>query len=152
MDKTFGNGILDHNSYFMIHDSRSGGFTLLELLVSIGIFTIITTAVVVNFRSGQHSNELRLTAGQLASDLRALYTQAQAGTAQTFDVTSVALPAGITISSPANLTIEFKPPEPRVLINNGEIEAEARITLEHSKTNQTKTVVVKRISGRIEVE
>jgi len=70
----------NHNSLFIIHNSRkSAGFTLLELLVSISIFVIITTAVVINYRSGEQSAQLRLGAENLASTLRLLQTMAQSG-------------------------------------------------------------------------
>lgn len=152
---------LSRNQSVAISARAERGFSFLEILVSIGIFAIITTAVVVNFRSGQHSNELRLAAEGLASDLRSLYTTAQAGTATSFAVGTLALtlPATINVQEikPSNLTtVKFEPPEPQVqFFDNNDtaiLDGTALIILQHTKTSQTKTVIIKRVSGRIAVE
>lgn len=55
------------------------GFTLVELLVSIAIIALITTAATANFRAGRRGDEL-LTAGRLvAATLRRAQTDALAG-------------------------------------------------------------------------
>jgi len=46
------------------------GFTLAELLVSISIIALFATLTVMNFRLGQNSAELNLSAQKLASDIR----------------------------------------------------------------------------------
>jgi type II secretory pathway pseudopilin PulG len=46
------------------------GFTIIELLISIGIFLVITSMVIVNFRSGQYRDELMGSAQILQSTLR----------------------------------------------------------------------------------
>lgn len=56
-----------HASRFRIHVS---GFTMIELMVTIGIFALITGAVLANFRSGERGESLRLAAEQLAQDIR----------------------------------------------------------------------------------
>lgn len=55
------------------------GFTLIELLVSIGIFIIITGMVVANFRAGSRSDELKIAADALVSNLRRAQNMALAG-------------------------------------------------------------------------
>ena len=55
------------------------GFTIIELLVSLGIFVIITTMVVANFRAGSRSDELKIAADALSSDLRRAQNMALAG-------------------------------------------------------------------------
>lgn len=55
------------------------GFTIIELLVSLGIFVIITTMVVANFRAGSRSDELKIAASALSSDLRRAQNMALAG-------------------------------------------------------------------------
>jgi len=169
------------------------GFTLLELLVSIGIFVIITTAVVLNFRVGERSDELRLATERFASGLRGLSTMAQTGqravqcdtlvpkggygvqiqngtitffadcdgkhtfdTGETLSSYFTDLPPSVSISpsdsTNSPLTVTFEPPVPAVWINGQAMASEAQIILTHTKTLQTKTVTIKRISGRIEVE
>lgn len=55
------------------------GFTLIELLVSLGIFIIVTTMVVTNFRGGSRSDELKIVAETIASNLRRAQNMALAG-------------------------------------------------------------------------
>lgn len=55
------------------------GFTIIELLVSISIFLIITSMVIVNFRSGQYRDELMGSAQFLQSTLREMQTMAFSG-------------------------------------------------------------------------
>ena len=52
----------------------------------------------------------------------------------------------------ATLDVLFEPPTPTIWINGGQDESEARIILRHDKTGQERVVVIKRLSGRIEVE
>lgn len=204
------------------------GFSLPELLVSIGIFVMITLAVVVNFRRSEHSNVLRFSAEELASTLRNVYTAAQTGkeislcnpnvieggvercsdavngnkvcapdircacgcaprSALNFGAyftragitffadgdndlrfdpgeelsdTQFRLPADVSVSrleSPQNTDVTtadlvFSPPEPRLYIDGVETAAEVRVTLQHARTEQTRTVTIRRLSGRIEIE
>lgn len=55
------------------------GFTLVELLVAISIFGLITAAVVVNFRGASPNRQLQLQAANIASLMRQAQVQAQAG-------------------------------------------------------------------------
>lgn len=209
MGNKFGNGIGD-----------SKGFTLPELLVSISIFVIITTAVVANFRASEESGQLRLGAQTVASTLHSLQNMAQTGRLTALcdnpaatvctgnpercvaDACSPRLPAGgygiqiaqdggvmtlfadgnenhlfdtgetladMVLNLPRNviidnaddatgpyesgsLTITFEPPEPTVWINDGIVQEDAHIVLHHVKTNGTRTIILRRISGRIEIE
>lgn len=177
---------------YMLHATHKG-FTLIELLVSISIFVLITTAVVANFRVGEHSDELRLATEQFASALRELETMAQTGSAPPggygMHIDTAATPTvqfftdigngvggttdkmyteGEALSRPltvfpgsvhvagvspdsTTLDIVFEPPTPTIWINGAQDIAEARIVLHHDKTGQERVVVIKRLSGRIEV-
>jgi Tfp pilus assembly protein FimT len=55
------------------------GFTIIELLVSLGIFIIVTAMVVTNFRGGNQSDELKIAAETIASSLRRAQNMALAG-------------------------------------------------------------------------
>ncbi len=55
------------------------GFTIIELLVSMGIFIVVTTMVVANFRAGSRSDELKIAAETLVSNLRRAQNMALAG-------------------------------------------------------------------------
>ena len=167
------------------------GFTLSELLVSISIFALITTAVVANFRAGERADELRLAAEQFASALRELETAAQTGSAprggygihinttatpvvqffsdgiggtadkmyndgEELERSRFAFPLSVHVQSvfpgTATLDVLFEPPTPTIWINGRQDDFEARIILHHDKTGQERVVVIKRLSGRIEVE
>lgn len=55
------------------------GFTLVELLVSLGIVGVIAGQMLANFRSGQRLSELRLAGDILASQVRAVQTESFSG-------------------------------------------------------------------------
>lgn len=55
------------------------GFTIIELLVSLGIFIVVTAMVVTNFRGGSRSDELKIAAETIASNLRRVQNMALAG-------------------------------------------------------------------------
>lgn len=55
------------------------GFTIIELLVSLGIFIIVTAMVVTNFRGGSRSDELKIAVETIASNLRRAQNMALAG-------------------------------------------------------------------------
>ncbi|MFZ5363974.1 MAG: pilus assembly FimT family protein [Patescibacteria group bacterium] len=55
------------------------GFTIIELLVSLSIFIIVTAMVVTNFRGGNRSDELKIAAETIASSLRRVQNMALAG-------------------------------------------------------------------------
>lgn len=65
----------------MISKSSQRGITMIELLVSIAIFAIVTAVVLVGFVGSRKHGELRLAADQLVNDLRRLQTAAIAGQA-----------------------------------------------------------------------
>lgn len=49
---------------------QQSAFTLIELLVVLGIFAILGTATVANYRTGSRQSQLRLTAQELAANIR----------------------------------------------------------------------------------
>jgi prepilin-type N-terminal cleavage/methylation domain-containing protein len=55
---------------------RRSGFTLIEMLVSMGIFAIITGLVIANFRGGKQGDELRIAAQLIGSEVRRTQTMA----------------------------------------------------------------------------
>lgn len=55
------------------------GFSLIELIVAIGIFGILTAAVVVNLRQASPAGELNLQAANIVSLLRQAEVQSKAG-------------------------------------------------------------------------
>ncbi|MFW0838082.1 MAG: PilW family protein [Candidatus Komeilibacteria bacterium] len=57
------------------------GFTLIELIVSMGIFISLFLIVTVNFRSGESLSDLQLQTQILASDIRKVQTLSLAGAA-----------------------------------------------------------------------
>lgn len=59
--------------------SRSEGFTLVELLVSISIIGVITGMMMANFRGGQQSSEVRLATDILVGQIRSVQTSALSG-------------------------------------------------------------------------
>lgn len=71
------------------------GFTLIELLVSIGIFIIVTGMVVANFRAGSRSDELKISADALVSNLRRAQNMALAGE----EINGVVPPYGVYFNS-----------------------------------------------------
>jgi prepilin-type N-terminal cleavage/methylation domain-containing protein len=76
------------------------GFTIIELLVAISIFIVVTGLVVANFRRGARSDELKIAAAGLANTLRRAQTMALAG-----ETINGALPLGgygvyVTLDTP----------------------------------------------------
>lgn len=55
------------------------GFTLIEMLVSLSIFSVITGFVIANYRVGQQGDELRISAQLVGSMVRRAQTAAIAG-------------------------------------------------------------------------
>ncbi len=55
------------------------GFTIIELLVALGVFVVVTAMVVANFRAGGRSDELRIAAETLISNLRKAQNMSLAG-------------------------------------------------------------------------
>jgi len=58
---------------------KGEGFTLIEMMVVIFIFTTILSMVLINFRKGERLSEFRITTDQVASTLRQAQTQALTG-------------------------------------------------------------------------
>lgn len=60
------------------------GFTIVEMLISLSIFAVITVMAVANFRAGAQGDELRVSARLVASTVRRAQTQAIAGSSVFF--------------------------------------------------------------------
>jgi len=63
---------------------RTRGFTLVEMLISLSIFAVVTAMSVANFRAGAQGDELRVSARLVASTIRRVQTQAIAGSSVFF--------------------------------------------------------------------
>jgi len=59
--------------------NKQKGFTIIELVVAMGVFLSLFLIVIVNFRSGESVNELRLETQKVASDIRKVQTLALTG-------------------------------------------------------------------------
>ncbi len=59
--------------------NKQRGFTLIELVVAMGVFLSLFLIVIVNFRSGESINELRLETQKVASDIRKIQTLSLTG-------------------------------------------------------------------------
>jgi prepilin-type N-terminal cleavage/methylation domain-containing protein len=57
----------------------AGGFTLVELLISISIVGVITGMMMANFRGGQHNTEVRLASDILVDQIRSVQTSSLSG-------------------------------------------------------------------------
>lgn len=68
--------ILNHKSKII---NFQNGFTLIELVVSISIFTVISGIIVANLRSGTLRDELILDATGLVEAIRDAQTKTTAG-------------------------------------------------------------------------
>lgn len=60
---------------------RQNGFTLIDLIVSIGIFALIATAVMVNFNAGARNDSVRQAANIVAGTLRRAQSMTLSGAA-----------------------------------------------------------------------
>lgn len=67
------------------------------------------------------------------------------------DISLTSEPA-LAAQSVENIDIVFEPPAADIWIDGSQDAQEARITLGHRRSDQTRTVVIRRLSGRIEVE
>ncbi len=66
-------------NFFLSKPKTAVGFTVMELMISVGIFLLITALVIVNFRQGQYRDELAEGANVLETAFREMQTQATAG-------------------------------------------------------------------------
>jgi len=55
------------------------GFSIIEILISITIFALITAAVISDLRSGEFKNQLSIAAHNVASEIRETQTMVSAG-------------------------------------------------------------------------
>ncbi len=83
---------------------KNKGFTVMELLISLSIFIVITLLVISNFRIGDKRSRLRLHAQEVASALR---------DAQNLALTATPLPDGYV---PAAYGVHFAPNQNSYLI------------------------------------
>lgn len=67
------------NSQFSFLNSQRSGFTLIEMLISLSIFAVVTAFVTANFRAGRQSDEIRLATQLVATAIRRAQTMAISG-------------------------------------------------------------------------
>lgn len=72
---------------------KKPGFTLLELIVSVGIITMVTGLFLANYSSANRRTDLTMTAQKLVSDVRLAQSYAL-GLAKYGNDTSINIPAG----------------------------------------------------------
>ncbi|OIO47762.1 MAG: hypothetical protein AUJ28_00465 [Parcubacteria group bacterium CG1_02_37_51] len=77
-----------------LFNRKSRGFTIMELIVSIGVFMSLFLMVTVNFRTAESSNDLRLETQKIASDIRKLQTLALTGSTYNYNGTSTEMGIG----------------------------------------------------------
>lgn len=104
--------------------NRINGFTLAELLVSIFIFAIITGMAIANFRGGRRSDNLKVEANALVSNIRRAQSMALAGELYG-ELPNRAVPPGgyglyfdLCVSSPCSYKIFADFPDPN---DNGKL-------------------------------
>ncbi|MDP3770909.1 MAG: type II secretion system protein [bacterium] len=69
-----------HYSLFIIHYSRKReAFTLLELIVVIGIFIVMTGVLLTNFRRSRQGDVVRIAALRLSTDIQRMQAAALSG-------------------------------------------------------------------------
>lgn len=61
---------------------NNGGFTLIEMMVIIGIFVIVSAMVLVNFRKGENSTAFLLATEEVSSNIRKTQTQTLTGSTE----------------------------------------------------------------------
>lgn len=66
-------------SFHAVLPSSRAGFTMIEMLISLSIFAVITAFVTANFRAGRQSDELRQSTQLLATAIRRAQTMAISG-------------------------------------------------------------------------
>lgn len=61
---------------------NQAGFTLIEMMIIVGIFVIVSAMVLVNFRQGEHSSAFLLATEEVASNIRKTQTQTLTGSTE----------------------------------------------------------------------
>lgn len=74
------------------------GFTIIEILTAIGIFAILTTLVVANFRNGGLNDDLRFSAEQLVGNLRRAQNLSTTGQTILYGGQNIVPPGGYGIA------------------------------------------------------
>jgi prepilin-type N-terminal cleavage/methylation domain-containing protein len=89
------------------------GFTLVELLISMSIFSVISGFVLVNFRAGSRKDELRLAADQVTVIVRDALARATAGARVgvcVANAVAVVVPPGTALCTNGGVLVEQVPP------------------------------------------
>ena len=89
------------------------GFTLVELLISMSIFSVISGFVLVNFRAGARKDELRLAADQVTTVVRDALARATAGARVDVCVANavaVVVPQGTSSCTNGGVLVQQIPP------------------------------------------
>jgi prepilin-type N-terminal cleavage/methylation domain-containing protein len=62
-----------------VNDNKQKGFTIIELVIAIGIFTVITSLITINLVNVQHIASIDSTATTLVADLKQQQLKAMTG-------------------------------------------------------------------------
>ena len=60
----------------------NAGFTIIELVVAMGITLILATVILANFRTGERSRRVQFAADQIVQDFRSIQNSVQTGAVQ----------------------------------------------------------------------
>src|SRR3989339_161284 len=88
------------SSLKLVGDNMRKGFTLVELVVTIGIFAILATLSSVNFFSTYSQSNLGAAEDVLIADIKTAQSNAMAGASEvTWDQSITPLPSEITLTT-----------------------------------------------------
>ncbi|BFD24881.1 MAG: type II secretion system protein [Candidatus Parcubacteria bacterium] len=131
---------------------KKSGFTLIELIVSLGIIAMITAIFLVNYRSNTQRSDLRLTAQRVVSDIRLVQNYAL-GLMSYGPSQNQQAPAGgwgMVFNSDSNEYFTFADTTPNRLADPGESEeAYGAIRNELPDNFFIESIRIKQVSGTL---
>jgi len=146
---------------------RKQGFTVIELMVGLGIFIVLLSFAFMAFRKGRINNELRLAAREIVQDLE--YTKRVARkNASTAKLDLLAIPAGaeagysiVDESNTIHKAVRFTPPitantsvteKAITFYANDRCASDCTITVINPSTTKVFTITVTRNTGLVKLQ